>query len=70
MSFSFEKTLAVACIPKKTPFYAGMCVDILKWLADGSNYGASSKFELFSIRSMHFLQLWPRTPTSWLVVTF
>jgi Immune Mapped Protein 2 (IMP2) N-terminal domain len=36
--------LAVACIPKKTPFYEGMCVDILKWLADGSNYGASSRF--------------------------
>lgn len=42
---SVEKTLAVACIPKNTPFYEGMTVDILKWLADGSNYGASSRFE-------------------------
>ena len=41
---SVDKTLAVACIPKNTPFYEGMCVDILKWLADGSNYGASSRF--------------------------
>jgi len=39
-----EKTLAVACIPRNTPFYEGMCVDILKWLGDGSNYGASSRF--------------------------
>ncbi len=41
---SVEKTLAVTCIPKNTPFYEGMAVDILKWLADGSNYGASSRF--------------------------
>ena len=39
-----ENLLAVACIPKNTPFYEGMAVDILKWLADGSNYGASSRF--------------------------
>jgi hypothetical protein len=44
VAHSVEKTLAVACIPKNTPFYEGMCVDILKWLADGSNYGASSRF--------------------------
>jgi hypothetical protein len=39
-----DKILAVACIPRGTPFYEGMSVDILKWLADGSTYGASSKF--------------------------
>lgn len=44
VSQSVQKTLAVACIPKSTPFYEGMAVDILKWLADGSNYGASSRF--------------------------
>lgn len=44
VAHSVGKTLAVACIPKNTPFYEGMAVDILKWLADGSNYGASSRF--------------------------
>ena len=44
VAVNLNKTLAVACIPKSTPFYEGMAVDILKWLADGSNYGASSRF--------------------------
>ena len=35
--------LAVACIPKNTPFYEGMSVDILKWLGDGQTFGASSR---------------------------
>jgi hypothetical protein len=39
-----QKPLAVACIPKGTSFYGSMTVDIFKWLADGSTYGASSKF--------------------------
>jgi hypothetical protein len=33
----------IACIPKHTPFYDGMGVDILKWLADAGNVGASSR---------------------------
>jgi hypothetical protein len=37
--------LAVACIPKNTPFYEGMGVDILKWLGDGNTDGASSKIQ-------------------------
>eukprot|EP00934_Nitzschia_sp_Nitz4_P007751 Nitzschia sp. Nitz4//scaffold269_size25945//16367//20314//NITZ4_008291-RA/size25945-processed-gene-0.15-mRNA-1//-1//CDS//3329544973//7741//frame0 len=44
VSVNVEKILAVACIPKNTPFFEGMGVDILKWLADGGNYGASSRF--------------------------
>lgn len=44
VSVNVEKILAVACIPKNTPFFEGMAVDILKWLADGANYGASSRF--------------------------
>ena len=40
-----DNVLAVACIPKHTRFYSGMVVDMLKWLADGSTYGASSKFQ-------------------------
>ncbi|KAL3934059.1 MAG: hypothetical protein SGARI_003554, partial [Bacillariaceae sp.] len=38
-----EKLLAVACIPKNTPFYENMTVDLLKWLQDGTNHGYSSK---------------------------
>lgn len=45
LSTKVESILAVCTIPKKTPFYDGISVDLLKWLADGSNYGASSKFE-------------------------
>jgi hypothetical protein len=41
-----QKPLAVACIPKGTSFYGSMTVDIFKWLADGSNYGASIKFKV------------------------
>jgi hypothetical protein len=42
---SCEGILAVATIPKNMRFYDGISVDLLKWLADGSNSGASSKFE-------------------------
>lgn len=38
-----DNLLAVACIPKNTPFFEGMAVDILKWLADGGTHGYSSK---------------------------
>ncbi|KAL3917388.1 MAG: hypothetical protein SGILL_004736 [Bacillariaceae sp.] len=41
--YETEKLLAVSCIPKNTPFYEGMAVDLLKWLGDGSTYGYSSK---------------------------
>jgi hypothetical protein len=41
--YTTEGLLAVACIPKSTPFYEGMTADMLKWLADGSTYGYSSK---------------------------
>jgi hypothetical protein len=44
-SAKVESILAVCTIPKNTRFYEGISVDLLKWLADGSNYGASSKFE-------------------------
>ena len=40
-----DNVLAVACIPKGTGFYEGLTTDILKWLADGSTAGASSKFQ-------------------------
>jgi hypothetical protein len=43
IAYTTEKLLAVACIPKNTPFFEGMAVDLLKWLADGSSYGYSSK---------------------------
>jgi len=43
MAYTTASLQAVACIPKSTPFYEGMCCDILKWLADGSTYGYSSK---------------------------
>ncbi len=46
VAVNVQKTLAVACIPKGTPFFEGMAVDILKWLADGSGYGASTKFRM------------------------
>lgn len=42
-ALSTDNLLAVCCIPKNTPFFEGMAVDILKWLADGGNYGYSSK---------------------------
>ena len=41
--YTTDKLLAVSCIPKNTPFYEGMAVDLLKWLGDGSSYGYSSK---------------------------
>lgn len=41
--YATDKLLAVACIPKNTPFFEGMSVDLLKWLADGNTYGYSSK---------------------------
>jgi hypothetical protein len=41
--YTTDKLLAVACIPKGTPFFEDMTIDILKWLADGSTYGYSSK---------------------------
>ena len=40
-----DSTLAVSTIPKNTDFFEGISVDILKWLSEGSNSGASSKFE-------------------------
>lgn len=44
VAYTTKKLLAVTCIPKNTPFFENMAVDILKWLADGSSYGASSRF--------------------------
>jgi hypothetical protein len=41
-----QKTLVVACIPKGAPFFEVMAVGILKWSADGSGYGASTKFRM------------------------
>jgi hypothetical protein len=41
--YTTDKLLAVACIPKGTPFFEDMTIDILKWLAEGSTYGYSSK---------------------------
>ena len=43
MTYTTANLQAVACIPKSTPFFEGMCCDILKWLADGNTYGYSSK---------------------------
>jgi len=37
-------TLAVACLPKSTPFYSGVTVDMYKWLADGERKGSSVRF--------------------------
>jgi len=37
--------LAVAALPKHTPFYSGMTVDLLKWLQDGTRHGKSSKID-------------------------
>lgn len=45
VSTNVDSILAVCTIPKNTRFYDGISVDLLKWLADGSNYGVSSKFE-------------------------
>jgi hypothetical protein len=44
VAVNVQKTLAAACIRKGNPFFEGMALDILKWLADGSGYGASTKF--------------------------
>jgi hypothetical protein len=43
VTYTTEKLLAVSCIPKNTPFYEGMAVDLLKWLGDGNSFGYSSK---------------------------
>ena len=41
--YTTDKLLAVACIPKGTPFFEDMTIDILRWLAEGSTYGYSSQ---------------------------
>mmetsp|Transcript_47265 Transcript_47265/g.48104 ORF Transcript_47265/g.48104 Transcript_47265/m.48104 type:complete len:85 (-) Transcript_47265:278-532(-) len=43
MPYTTDKLQAVSCIPKDTPFFAGITVDLLRWLAEGSKYGYSSK---------------------------
>jgi hypothetical protein len=37
-------SLAVACVPKSTPFYLNTTVDMYKWLADGERKGSSVRF--------------------------
>ncbi len=38
-----ENLIAVACIPKGTPFFDNMTADLLMWLAKGNEHGYSSK---------------------------
>ena len=41
--YTTENVLAVSCIPKGTPFFECMRVDLILWLAEGSKFGYSSK---------------------------
>ena len=43
ITYTTQNMIAVACLPKGTPFFENMKVDILLWLAEGSKHGYSSK---------------------------
>ncbi len=41
--YDTDKIIAVACLPKGTPFFDNMKADLLMWLSEGSKHGYSSK---------------------------
>ena len=41
--YTTKNMIAVACLPKGTPFFDNMTADLLLWLAEGSKHGYSSK---------------------------
>jgi Immune Mapped Protein 2 (IMP2) N-terminal domain len=43
VAYSTDKLVAVACMPKSTPFFEGMAVDLLKWLSDARDHGYSTE---------------------------
>lgn len=45
VSTRVQSALAVTTIAKNAKFYDRISVDMLKWLADGSKNGSSSKFD-------------------------
>ena len=42
-TYTTKNMIAVACLPKGTPFFDNMTADLLLWLAEGSKHGYSSK---------------------------
>jgi hypothetical protein len=42
-TYTTDKIVAVSCLPKETPFFESMTVDLLLWLAKGSKHGYSTK---------------------------
>lgn len=43
ISYTTNKLLAVACLPKGTSFFEDMKIDLLLWLQEGSKHGYSTK---------------------------
>jgi hypothetical protein len=43
ISYTTDNILAVACLPKETPFFENMTADLILWLAEGSKHGYSTK---------------------------
>mmetsp|Transcript_4362 Transcript_4362/g.6407 ORF Transcript_4362/g.6407 Transcript_4362/m.6407 type:complete len:349 (+) Transcript_4362:353-1399(+) len=43
-TFDVSSILAVACLPKHTPFYTDLSVNLTKWMTEGSTIGAASSF--------------------------
>mmetsp|Transcript_19672 Transcript_19672/g.30334 ORF Transcript_19672/g.30334 Transcript_19672/m.30334 type:complete len:350 (-) Transcript_19672:1147-2196(-) len=43
-SFDVSSILAVACLPKHTPFYTDLSVNLTKWMTEGNTIGAASSF--------------------------
>eukprot|EP00536_Pseudo-nitzschia_multiseries_P000217 jgi/Psemu1/178096/e_gw1.3.46.1 len=43
VAYTTDNLLAVACLPKDTPFYENMTVDLVIWLNEASKHGYSTK---------------------------
>ena len=43
ITYTTNRVVAVACLPKETPFFENMAADLLLWLAEGSKHGYSTK---------------------------
>ena len=43
ITYTTNKVVAVACLPKETPFFENMTADLIMWLAEGSKHGYSTK---------------------------
>lgn len=43
IAYATNKMLAISCLPKDTPFYENMTVDLVMWLGEGSKHGYSTR---------------------------